>query len=219
VIFAVQHGKIQKSQQVLATPLRRGTGISSPVGVYADSTPTANSHTSPSGEVLAMMDAVFTPEFQAKFWARVSKDSSPNCWIWAGSIDSSDNTGYGVFSFKGRNYKAHRVSFVLSGGTIPDGMVIDHLCRNRACVNPAHLECVTHRENILRGEGVSAQHAKKSHCSKGHLLAGDNLSFRKNGGRRCLACHRESRARSESTPQGKEKKRLRKAQAAKESAQ
>lgn len=79
---------------------------------------------------------------------------------------------------------AHRVSYEIANGPIPDGMVLDHLCRNPACVNPAHLDAVPQRENVRRGF-----HGSKTHCLRGHPLSGENLITRKTGGRVCRACN------------------------------
>lgn len=86
---------------------------------------------------------------------------------------------------------AHRVVYEELVGPIPDGLMLDHLCRVRHCVNPEHLEPVTNRENVLRGEGHSAKAARATHCLKGHPYAGENLRILSNGWRRCRACHRE----------------------------
>ena len=80
------------------------------------------------------------------------------------------------------------MSFALAGLRIPDGKELDHLCRNRKCVNPKHLESVTHRENILRGETIMAENARKTHCWRGHPLSGKNLKLKPNGHRQCRAC-------------------------------
>ena len=105
--------------------------------------------------------------------------------------------GYGVRYYQGRQQRAHRISYEMAVGPIPDGVVIDHLCRNRACIRPGHLEAVTQRENILRGAAPSAAYAVATHCKSGHPLSGDNLilrSSRKSGGRECQACKREADA-------------------------
>lgn len=106
--------------------------------------------------------------------------------------------GYGVCYYQGRQQRAHRISYEMAVGPIPDGLVIDHLCRNRACIRPGHLEAVTQRENILRGTAPSAAYAVATHCKSGHQLSGDNLilrSSRKSGGRECRACKRGADAR------------------------
>src|SRR6266478_7383935 len=99
------------------------------------------------------------------------------CWLWLGTIDSSQ--GYAIFSVKGKKCSAHTVSFRMAGRKVPKGKQLDHLCRNRACPNPDHLEPVTRKENILRGESFSAVNARKTHCKYGHPLSGDNLMRRR----------------------------------------
>lgn len=96
--------------------------------------------------------------------------------------------GYGTGKVGGKAVRAHRLAYEQAYGPIPDGLVIDHLCRNKACCNPAHLEAVTIRENTLRGHGPSAQQALRSHCSKGHPFDEVNTARRANGARRCRAC-------------------------------
>jgi hypothetical protein len=115
-----------------------------------------------------------------RFWSKV--DKSGECWLWTASKKYKD---YGQFWYKGRNDFAHRVAYELCKGAIPDGLQIDHLCRNPSCVNPDHLEAVTQRENILRGEGLSAQRARQTHCKRGHLLS-------EGKGRTCKVCVRKS---------------------------
>ena len=120
------------------------------------------------------------------FWSRVQKGEG--CWFWtAGRI----STGYGAFvHYKTRtSVLAHRFAYNDLIGPIPDGLVIDHLCNNKICVNPAHLRVTTHRENILRGTGQSAINAKKTHCPYGHELFGNNMRYDKRGRRICKACH------------------------------
>lgn len=114
-------------------------------------------------------------DLEERFWAKVNKTDS--CWIWTGAKDSK---GYGLFWNK-KHFKAHRFSYELLMGKIPEGLIIDHRCRVRECVNPAHLEPVLNRENILRGIGIAAINSKKIYCIHGHKL---------NENRKCVECHR-----------------------------
>jgi hypothetical protein len=113
---------------------------------------------------------------------------SEGCWEWAGSHMS---TGYGNLNHGGRSLLAHRVSYELFVGSIPNGHQIDHLCRNRGCVNPVHLEAVSRRENILRGTSPAAAEARQTHCKRGHPFDEANTAYDTRGARRCRACHRE----------------------------
>lgn len=123
-----------------------------------------------------------------RFWARVQ--SQPNgCWRWTGAI-RHPKKGYGTFSWNGKNVSAHRASFELFKGPIPDGLQIDHLCRNGWCVNPAHLEAVTARVNIYRSEGSGPKNAAKTHCVRGHPYDEANTRYY-DGSRYCRTCHRD----------------------------
>jgi len=106
------------------------------------------------------------------FWAKVNKTKT--CWLWTACIQH----GYGLFGVKGKSRKAHRVLWEHLNGRVPKGMCLDHLCRVRHCVNPAHLEAVDFKTNILRGEGLAAQKAKQVLCIRGHELSGKNLYYR-----------------------------------------
>ena len=110
------------------------------------------------------------------------------CWIWIGGDNGND---YGVFSLKhGYTIYAHRFSYLVHKGDIPDGLELDHTCRNRLCVNPDHLEAVTHQVNKIRG--------MKTHCKYGHALTEDNLYYDPGGRRYCIVCirrHQKERPR------------------------
>ncbi len=105
------------------------------------------------------------------------------CWVWDRGLD-----GYGYGRMRGR--RAHRVSYELHVGPIPEGLDLDHLCRVRNCVNPAHLEPVTRAENVLRGVSRPAENARKTHCIHGHALTPDNVYVppKRPGMRYCLRC-------------------------------
>ena len=110
------------------------------------------------------------------------------CWLWTAHIHKK--TGYGRFGVLSNGPElAHRVAYELFVGPIPEGMHIDHLCRVRCCVNPKHLEPVTHAENLLRGFSRNAVNARKTHCLNGHEFNEQNTYIRKSDGYRwCKKC-------------------------------
>ena len=122
---------------------------------------------------------------------KIETDPVTGCWLWTGNI--SGGTGYGGINYKNRQQGAHRVVYELLVGPIPDGLELDHLCRVRRCVNPGHLEPVTHRENALRGLGPSAGNATATHCIHGHPFDADNTYVKSNGHRFCKVCARQHR--------------------------
>ena len=128
-----------------------------------------------------------------RFWSKVHQTPCGGCWLWTASTNWR---GYGEFRLEGKNRAAHRLAYESEVGPIPDGYEIDHLCRVRNCVNPAHLEAVTHRENLLRGETLPARAAAKTHCPQGHPYSGDNLYVYPSGKRRCVTCRNEQRRAS-----------------------
>lgn len=128
----------------------------------------------------------FASTIHKRFWGKVLKTES--CWLWTGC---KNKDGYGKIRFNGKTELAHRVAWELANGPLAEGLTIDHVwpkCQNRSCVNLAHLEPVTNKENILRGFGVSATNARKSHCKHGHPLSGGNLYLASNGDRHCRTC-------------------------------
>jgi hypothetical protein len=125
-------------------------------------------------------------EWRARFMSYI--EQSPDCWNWTGGLTSR---GYGKFWRDGRTVSAHRTSYELHVGPIPDGLHIDHLCRNRRCVRPDHLEPVTARDNLLRGDTLAAGNVAKTECANGHPYDDGNTYRAPDGSRMCRTCMRD----------------------------
>ena len=119
-----------------------------------------------------------------RLYTRLSVGGLNECWEWHGAKAG----GYGQIALDGKLYQVHRVVWTRTRAVIPDGLTIDHLCRNRACANPRHLEVVPMRENTLRGVGPTAVNAHKTHCKRGHAFTPENIYTRPTGQRECLIC-------------------------------
>ena len=127
-------------------------------------------------------------ELDIRFWSKVEKTDT--CWLWKAG-KTIDN--YGRFKLNGKTQRSHRLSFEFHKGKIPDGLQIDHLCKNRLCCNPDHLEAVTCKENINRGlTGYNTKNnvnKKKTHCKRGHEYTPEN-TYVWRGMRDCRECTR-----------------------------
>ena len=145
--------------------------------------------------------------FAAAFWSKVDRNGPVptckpelgQCWIWIGASRGRGYGCVGIPRFLSNQFPsrgAHIVSYVMARGAVPIGCEIDHLCRNHRCVNPGHLEPVTHTENIRRGDTVAYGTFKRSrtHCPNGHPYSTENTALNSRGHRRCRECHRAEAA-------------------------
>lgn len=130
------------------------------------------------------------PILPARFWAKARQDES-GCWLWtASTVD-----GYGQIKSERRMVKAHRLTYEAANGPIPQGLDVDHLCRVRHCVNPEHLEAVTHVENIRRGDSLTTRRSAQEACKRGHPFDEANTYLWRTS-RICRTCRSEqNRAR------------------------
>lgn len=136
------------------------------------------------------MTAQVTRDPMERFLEKV--DKTGDCWLWTASTTPA---GYGEFSYQCRNVYAHRWLFEQTQGPIPAGHDLDHLCRVRSCVNPAHLEPVTRRVNTARGTNKAANAILTNHCWAGHEFTEENTQIGTGGGRRCKTCKADSQRR------------------------
>ncbi len=127
---------------------------------------------------------IYAPPIE-RLLSKFEVDPETGCWIWTASVN---NRGYGVFWDGQKTQLAHRASYEWFIGPIPDGFTVDHLCRVRLCICPDDFEAVPNKENILRGEGLTARYARATHCKNGHPLSGDNLFNHPRGARECRTC-------------------------------
>jgi len=127
-----------------------------------------------------------------RFWSRVDRRGEEECWHWSGPLNGK---GYGQVQVNGTTTGVHRLSYMIHKGDIAPGLVIDHQCRTRNCVNPAHLRAVTPRINALENNvGLTATNARKTHCYNGHPFTPEN-TISDQGARRCKQCHSVNRRR------------------------
>jgi ribosome-binding protein aMBF1 (putative translation factor) len=120
-----------------------------------------------------------------RFWNKVHK-TADGCWLWTGRLRPD---GYADLKYEGKMMLAHRLSWIDQHGPVPDGKELDHLCRQRHCVNPEHLEPVTRRENIMRGD-LPKMHRDITHCPAGHEYTPQNTRVDRKGKRNCRTCSR-----------------------------
>jgi HNH endonuclease len=133
---------------------------------------------------------------EAGFWANVEK--TDGCWLWTAGLAQ----GYGHLGWNGRTDYAHRVAYELLVGPVPEGLTIDHLCRERRCVNPTHMEAVTRWENVRRSPtNLFALRAKASRCHRGHEFTTEN-TMTDSGRRKCRRCHNERQRRYREAQRG-----------------
>jgi len=133
-------------------------------------------------------DPEWTPyfDFEHRLWSGIEKTDT--CWLWT---RSTNGKGYGQIQKGSQKFLVHRATFERLVGPVPDGLELDHLCRVRLCCNPEHLEPVTRKENILRGESPTALNARKTHCKNGHPFDEKNTRTDGRGYRVCRACERK----------------------------
>ena len=139
-----------------------------------------------------MANERYTGNLPERFESKIAYCPITGCWLWLGYIAP---TGYGRISIGGKGFQAHRIIYEAVKGPIPHGLCIDHLCRNRGCVNPDHLEAVTHQVNLVRGFGPTGTNARKQVCVNGHPFTPENTGVTYRNNRRCKQCDRDQHAK------------------------
>jgi hypothetical protein len=120
---------------------------------------------------------------------KIIPEPNSGCWIWLGALRSKED-GYGGATWNGRSWRAHRLTYTLLCEAVSANLDIDHLCRNRICCNPDHLEPVTRGVNVARGDGVAPNNLLKTHCPQGHEYTPDN-TYRWTKQRFCRICSKK----------------------------
>lgn len=137
-------------------------------------------------------------DLQARITSRIAIEDRgylTRCWI---SNRAMHDNGYTKIGYMGATWLTHRFAYTVFVGEIPDGLQLDHLCKVRVCCNPDHLEPVTCRENLLRGDTITASQVAQTHCKQGHPLSGDNVYVRPDRphSRGCRTCRAAASARA-----------------------
>ena len=125
-----------------------------------------------------------------RLWNKITIDNG--CWLWAGA----KSRGYGQAIYSGRVQYVHRIVYEALKKPVDRGFELDHLCRNRACVNPLHLEPVSHQTNVVRGEApmaVKLRHSRRTHCKRGHEFTAEN-TYQRPTGRECRECWKQRKS-------------------------
>lgn len=120
---------------------------------------------------------------EQRFLDKVNKTKS--CWLWTAS---TDRAGYGHFHYKGKQMMAHRMSLLIHGIELIEGLSVNHLCKKTSCVNPNHLEQIPLIDNVLLGDSPASQNKRKTHCKRGHLFTKESVYTDNGYGRHCIKC-------------------------------
>lgn len=142
------------------------------------------------GPSRAKIVPAITNSIRSRFLTKVAQ-AFDECQVWCGA---RSRDGYGQFSIGGELFAAHRIALAMVGKDLTSGQVVDHKCRNKACVNPAHLRLVSYKENNRENGGANQFRVSQTACLRGHSLDGENLYIKPDGARRCRKCKRAADA-------------------------